>query len=122
MACFRRRDVAAKEIAAREGREVSSRMTMSMMNYFGKYAEDKSIAIAIRDRRLIPGLEKGQDLLLNFDQVISAPHSFLSALLATPVRTLGMSAYKRIRVTNANPEIREMIDYNFDENTESQVQ
>jgi hypothetical protein len=49
--------------------------------------------------------------------VISAPHSFLSALLATPIKILGLPAYKKIKIVNAAPEIRETIDYILDENT-----
>lgn len=86
-------------------------------NYFGSYAENKEEAIRIRDTEIIPALEAGKSLLLDFANVISAPHGCLNALLATPIRTLGMDAYKRIRITNALSEIRETIDFIFDENT-----
>ena len=71
----------------------------------------------MRDRRLLPAIAQGKTLLLDFEEVISAPHSFLNALLASPIRQLGMAAYKRIKVINALPEIRETIDFILDENT-----
>ncbi|WP_222860938.1 hypothetical protein [Vibrio cholerae] len=49
--------------------------------------------------------------------MISAPHSFLSALLASPIKSLGMVSFKRIKIINASPEIRETIDFIFDDNT-----
>ena len=71
----------------------------------------------MRDTKIIPALEAGKFVLLDFADVISAPHGFLNALLAAPIRALGMNAYKRIRITNAAPEIRETIDFIFDQNT-----
>ena len=60
-------------------------------------------------------------MLVDFENVNYVPHSFLSVLLATPVHILGMTAYKKIKILNANPEIRETIDFIFDENTEWQA-
>ncbi|MBS1800376.1 MAG: STAS-like domain-containing protein [Acidobacteria bacterium] len=111
------RETATKEIASREGKELAERYVLSVENFFGKFAENKEGAINIRDRKLLPALESGKDLLLDFSNVETAPHSFLSALIATPVKKIGMVAYKRIKITNATPEIRETIDYIFDENT-----
>jgi hypothetical protein len=65
----------------------------------------------------MPAVDEGKGLILDFDEVVSAPHSFLNALLASPIRDLGMSAYKRIKIRNASPEIRETIDFILDENT-----
>jgi hypothetical protein len=44
-------------------------------------------------------------VLVDFDGVETAPHSFLSALLASPIKTLGLPAYKLIKIVNATPEI-----------------
>ena len=46
-----------------------------------------------------------------------APHSFLSGLFASPIKSLGISAYKRLKFINTKPEIRETIDFIFDDNT-----
>jgi hypothetical protein len=111
---------AAQEISMRDAKEQEERYTVSVENYFGRYAENKEEAVKFRDKRLLPAIEDGKSVLLDFSRVISAPHSFLSALLATPIGQLGMPAYKRIKVTNAEPEIRETIDFIMDENTSSQ--
>jgi hypothetical protein len=111
------RDAASAEIAARDETEITARYVVSILNRFGPYAENKEQAVNFRDRRLIPALEEGKSILLDFANVVAAPHSFLSALLATPIERLGMSAYKRLKITNAVPEIRETIDFILDENT-----
>ena len=92
---------------------------LHIRNYFGRYAEDKELASKIRDRDLMPAVKGGQGLVLDFDGVISAPHSLLNALVSSAIRHFGMTAYKRIKVINAAPEIRETIDFILDENTAS---
>ena len=113
------RQEAVRELEKGSEQETSERFYVNVQNYFGPFAEDKEAAIKFRDRRILSAIEKGQSILLDFDRVISAPHSFLSALLATPVRRLGLLAYKKIKIVNATAEIRETIDYILDENTVS---
>jgi len=113
------RAAARTEITQAQRAEERALYLLSIKNHFGRYAEDKELAIRVRDRYLMPAVDLGKGLILDFDEVISAPHSFLNALIAAPIRDLGMSAYKRIKVINASPEIRETIDFILDENTGS---
>lgn len=72
----------------------------------------------IRDTKLLPAIDEGKSLEIDFDEVELAPHSFLSALLAAPIRKYGgMQAYKNIKIIHADSVIRETIDYILDENT-----
>ncbi|ATD63552.1 hypothetical protein CNX70_00020 [Janthinobacterium svalbardensis] len=111
------RDFAAKELKEGDKKEDDNRHYISISNYFGNYAEDKEAAIKFRDRRLFPEINAGKTIVIDFDRVVSSPHSFLSALLASPIKTLGMAAYKQLKFVNATPEIRETIDFIFDDNT-----
>lgn len=90
---------------------------VQMNAYFGDYAEIKEEAINYRDRYIIPAIEDGKKIILDCKNIKSAPHSFLNALLATPIKRLGMSAYKQIRVINAEMNIRETIDFILEDNT-----
>ncbi|MDM8559556.1 ATP-binding protein [Candidatus Parabeggiatoa sp. HSG14] len=111
------REAAIQQISRRKQADEQEKFYLSIENYFGRYAEDKEAALKYRDKKLIPAVNKGQPLLIDFDNVISAPHSFLSGLLATPIKLLGLKAYKKIKIVNAAPEIRETVDYILDENT-----
>lgn len=111
------REVADLEISRADREESSNRQLLVVENYFGKHAEDKEAAIAHRNRYLLPAIDEGRSILVDFNNVENAPHSFLSALLATPIKRLGMDAYKKIKIVNASPEIRETIDFILDENT-----
>ena len=111
------REAAAAEVARSNANDQKQSFYFNMRNYFGPYAEDKQLAIKLRDEKLLSAIEEGLSITIDFDEVISAPHSLLSALLATPVQMLGLAAYKRIKVINACTEMRETVDFIMDENT-----
>jgi hypothetical protein len=111
------RSAATAELKQGKEEEEKGQFYINVRNYFGKYAEDKESAIRFRDQRILPEVKANKNLILDFDNVVSAPHSFLSALLAVPIQQYGIYSYKKIKVTNAQPEIRETIDYILDENT-----
>jgi len=112
------RESARIEIKKKDMSEADKIFYLNIENYFGQYAEDKQAAIKIRHERILPALEQNKVVVVDFDRVQSAPHSFLSALLATPIMRVGIKSFKRIKIINAIPEIRETLDYIFDENTE----
>jgi hypothetical protein len=111
------REAAASELSRANAKDQKQSFYLNMRNYFGRYAEDKQLAIKLRDEKVLPAIEEGASIVVDFEEVISAPHSLLNALLATPIQRLGLTAYKKIKVTNASPEIRETIDFIMDENT-----
>jgi hypothetical protein len=111
------RQAASRELDMKSKAEEEGTFYLSVTNYFGPYPEDKSAAIKYRDRTLLPAIDEGKKVLLDFDGVISSPHSFLNALLATPIKRLGMNAYRKIKVVNAHAEIRETIDFILEDNT-----
>ena len=111
------RESAENEQKRGDDKEEDARLYLHVYNFFGRYAEDKEAAIRFRDKRIFPALEEGKKIVIDFDGVISSPHSFLSALLASPIKSLGMAAYKNIKILNATPDIRETIDFILDDNT-----
>lgn len=113
------RETARKEIERTDSAANLGKFYFQVENIFGPYAEDKEAAIRYRDSKLIPAIYENKKIVVDFSRVESSPHSFLSALLATPIKILGMDAYKAIRILNASPEIRETIDFILDENTET---
>jgi hypothetical protein len=111
------REKAREEINAKTAATEEEFFYIHIRNHFGYYAEDKDAAKRYRDREIIPTINAGLKLRVDFADVKAAPHSFLSALLATPITMYGLRAYKNIKVINASPEIRETIDYILEENT-----
>lgn len=111
------RNAANEEQRHADNTEEDQRLYFGINNFFGSHAEDKEAAIRARDNRIFPALADEKTIVVDFVDVKSAPHSFLSALLASPIKSLGLSAFKRIKIVNATSEIRETIDFIFDDNT-----
>ena len=107
------------EVSTFDGVQRAQTFTMSVAIVFGQYAEDKEAAISYRDQYLLPALLQGKRVELDFKDVKTAPHSFINALLATPVKRLGVKAYQRIKVINAPGFIHEIIDTVLEHNVPS---
>lgn len=114
------REQAKKEVDSRNAVNASNKLYVNIFNYFGRFADDKDAGIKFRDRYLIPAVDEGRAIVADFSGVDSSTHSFLNALFASPIRRMGLVAYKRIRVINATNEIRETMDYVLDDNTSSE--
>ena len=108
---------ARAEVKARTSANVEDRHYFGVANYFGRFADDKQAAINYRDKYLLPAVDAGKSIVVDFNDVETSTHSFLNALLASPIRRMGLRAYKRLRIINAPKDIRETIDYVLDDNT-----
>lgn len=111
------RQAAAREQKAKREADADHTLYLNIYNYFGSYAEDKSAAISYRDKYLLAAISDGKRIIIDFDQVALSPHSFLNALLATPIKRLGIQAYRKIKIVNASKDIRETIDFILEDNT-----
>ena len=110
------RGKADTELSEVEKKDLAEKYCVSIHNYFGKWAEDKDAAISFRERHLIPAISANKSIELDFRDVETAPHSFLNALLSSPIRRLGFRAYQRIRVHNASGSIHEIVQSIFESN------
>ncbi|HAI22435.1 TPA: hypothetical protein DCP77_01200 [Candidatus Collierbacteria bacterium] len=75
----------------------------------GNFAENKDIARNIRLNELIPMLENGEDIILNFKGVEAATQSFIHALISDLFRKYGNSILDRISFKDCNEKIRKII-------------
>lgn len=103
-----------------EARKQDARPTdcfLDMFNLFGPQCEVKYEAVNIRDRYILPAINNNSTIILDFSNAEFATHSFLVALLATPIRRLGLKAYKKIKIKGANDTIRSTLDFIFDSYT-----
>ncbi len=108
---------AEDEVQKKSAVEAAGKFYLSIYNIFGTRAEDKDAAIRFRDKTLLPQIELGKVIVIDFSDVVAAPHSFLGALFATPAARLGLVAYKRLKFINCAADIRETIDFIISENT-----
>lgn len=63
----------------------------------GVFAENKDIARDIRLKKLIPALEKGKMIILDFEKVEGATQSFIHALISDLIRKYGNEVFDKIK-------------------------
>lgn len=71
--------------------------------------EDKDLAREIRIAQLIPALEAGRDVVLDFEAVRGTTQSFMHALVGEAFKRYGDDALKRITFKNCNQEIQSIV-------------
>ena len=83
--------------------------TIKLETIVGNFAENKDLAKKIRTERIIPALEGGNEVILDFDQVNGATQSFIHALISEPIRNLKGIAFEKLFYKNTNEGIQEII-------------
>lgn len=76
----------------------------------GNFAENKDKAREIRIKEIIPILEKGQDLILDFEKVDEVTQSFAHALISDLIRNYGVDVLDRISFANCNKTVSKIIE------------
>lgn len=76
----------------------------------GAFAENKDIARDIRIKKIIPQLEKGQEITLNFEKIDSATQSFVHALISDLIRKYGNRILDRIYFKHCNETVQKIIN------------
>lgn len=75
----------------------------------GSFAENKDLARDIRINKIIPALNKEEEITLDFDCVDSATQSFIHALISDLIRKYGTEVLDNIRFKNCNETVRKII-------------
>lgn len=74
------------------------------------FAEDKDEARDIRIKALLPALESGSPVVLDFAEVKFATQSYVHALVGQPLKQHGDSLLDRIEFRNCTPQLRSIIE------------
>jgi hypothetical protein len=76
----------------------------------GSFAEDKDVAADLRQKILMPALERGEDLQVDFEGVEGATQSFIHAMISEIVRRMGGDILERIEFRNCSATVRSVIE------------
>lgn len=74
------------------------------------FAEDKDEAKAIRVAHILPALEQGEPVVLDFGAVKYATQSYVHALIGQPLKQYGEPVLDQIEFKNCTPQLRSIID------------
>lgn len=75
----------------------------------GSFAENKDLARDLRIQQIIPILEKGDSLVLDFEKIDSITQSFVHALISDLIRNYGIDILDRISFANCNETVTKII-------------
>lgn len=73
------------------------------------FAGNKDIARDIRLKEIIPALKKGEEIIIDFENVKSATQSFIHALISDVLRKQGINSLDYITFKSCNDTIKEII-------------
>ena|SRR5438067_1705620 len=76
----------------------------------GGFAEDKDYARELRNNKILPALDSGERVALDFRLVKYATQSFIHALIGEPLKKYGEEVLDRIEFQQCTPQIQSVIE------------
>lgn len=90
--------------------EVHVTVTVNIPQGQKGFAEDKDIARELRLTKVLPALEAGDNVVLDFAQVKFATQSYVHALIGQALKQHGEAVLDRMEFKNCSPQLRSIVD------------
>lgn len=84
--------------------------TIKLQLLVGKFAENKEIARITRIEKIIPFLEKGENVILDFSGITSATQSFIHALISDLIREYDTKLFDILFFKNCSATVQEIVN------------
>ena len=85
-------------------------MIIKLYKKTGAFAENKDVARDLREKKVMPALKKGKEVILDFDKVEGATQSFVHALISDAFRIYGVEVLDNIQFKSCNETVKEIIN------------
>ena len=82
---------------------------IKLIDYFDPFAENKEKARKLRIDVLLPALDKGEDVILDFDGIVGVTQSFVHALISELFRKFCADVLDRLSFKNCNDKVKSVI-------------
>jgi hypothetical protein len=82
---------------------------IKLIEHFDSFAENKEKARKLRIDILIPTLEKGEEIILDFNGIIGVTQSFIHALISDLFRKFGVGVLDKVTFKNCNEKVKSVI-------------
>ena len=82
---------------------------IKLLPVVGSFAENKDLAREIRIKKIIPALEKKEEVILDFEGIDSTTQSFIHALISDLIRKYGVEVLDYVSFKNCNEVIKKII-------------
>jgi hypothetical protein len=84
-------------------------ITIKLFKLTGSFAENKDVARKIRLEKIMPSLEKNQQITLDFSGIEATTQSFIHALISDAIRKFGPEVLERINFKSCNDKLKKII-------------
>jgi hypothetical protein len=84
--------------------------TIKIFEFAGSFAQNKDKAKEIRQSYILPTLEKGKEIILDYKDVNDTTQSFTHALITEAIRLYGIDVLYKILFKNCNKSIQNIIE------------
>jgi len=85
-------------------------ITIKLFPRVGSFAENKDLAREIRINEIIPALNNGKEVILDFSKVDSITQSFAHALISDLIRNYGDGVLDKISFKNCSETVKKIIN------------
>ena len=85
------------------------RVKIKLIDEVGEFAEDKDKAKRLRTKFILPAIENGNFVALDFSGMSGATQSFIHALIAEPIMKYRDRAFEKLVFVDTNQDISEII-------------
>ena len=83
---------------------------ISIYDEVGQFAENKDTARSLRLKKILPALDAGDIVILDFKRVSSTTQSFIHALISDVIRTKGINVLDKMLFKNCNEVVKAVIE------------
>lgn len=85
------------------------RVEIKLKKHVGAFGENKDLAREIRQSKILPAIERGDEVALDFAGMNGVTQSFIHALIAEPIIRYRDQAFTNLYYLDANDDISEII-------------
>jgi hypothetical protein len=84
-------------------------ITLRMLSAVGTFAENKDLARELRRDVIVPALNEGGNVILDFSGIESTTQSFIHALISDLIRVYGIGVLDRVPFKGCNESVKTIV-------------
>jgi hypothetical protein len=82
---------------------------IKLLELVGSFAENKDVAQSLRKKEIIPALNNGESIILDFEGIDATTQSFIHALISDLIRIYGSEVLDKVSFKNCNQTVQKII-------------
>lgn len=84
-------------------------MKLIIKDHAGQFAENKDVARKLREGSIIPAIDSGDEVFLDFKGIDSSTQSFVHALISEVFQVYGEVCLEKFHFENCNNAVKSLI-------------